>query len=176
MNKIELWKGDITKLEVDAIVNAANSSLLGGSGVDGAIHKAAGPQLYDECSTLNGCPAGKAKITGGYNLPAKHVIHTVGPIWKDGNSNEEKFLANCYKNSLILATRNNVKTIAIPNISTGAYGFPKKLAAEIAIREVTKFLLHDKTIEKVYFCVFDDENLEIYNDKIKDIDQDALND
>lgn len=167
--KIELIKGDITKLNVDAIVNAANSSLLGGAGVDGAIHKAAGPELLEECRALKGCPVGKAKITKGYNLPAKYIIHTVGPVWDGGESFEDKFLAGCYKNSLIVAIRNDVKKIAFPNISTGVYNFPKERAAKIAIKEVTKFLLHDKSIEKVIFCTFEDENYEIYKKQLDEI-------
>jgi len=162
--KIELIQEDITSQNVDAIVNAANTSLLGGGGVDGAIHHAAGKQLYEECKTLNGCPTGEAKITKGYNLPAKYVIHTVGPVWKGGNNNEETLLANCYKNSLNLAKQYNLKTIAFPNISTGVYHFPKELAAEIAIREVKLFLEQDNTLEKVLFVCFDKENFDIYSE------------
>lgn len=162
--KIELYKGDITALEVDAIVNAANRTLLGGGGVDGAIHAAAGDELYDECLKLNGCFVSEAKITKGYKLKAKHVIHTVGPVWKDGMHNETLHLENCYKNSLKLAVENKIKTIAFPNISTGIYHFPKQLAARIAIRVVTKFVNENKSIEKVVFAVFDEENYSIYQE------------
>jgi len=165
-NRIEIYRGDITKLAVDAIVNAANPSLLGGGGVDGAIHEAAGIELKNECRTLNGCETGEAKITGAYDLPCKYVIHTVGPIWMRGFNDEVRLLANCYKNSLRLAVLNNVKTIAFPNISTGVYRFPKQAAAEIAIREVSTFLENDNTIEKVKFVVFDETNLEIYQSLI----------
>ena len=163
MYKIELTKGDITKLKVDAIVNAANSSLLGGGGVDGAIHAAAGPGLLTECKTLGGCPAGEAKMTNGYNLLAKFVIHTVGPVWFGGSDNEETLLANCYKSSLTIAENTKLKTIAFPNISTGVYRFPKDLAAQIAIKEVKDFGKSSKRIQKVMFVCFDDENFNIYN-------------
>lgn len=162
MKLIEIIKGDITKLNVDAIVNAANTSLLGGGGVDGAIHRAAGPGLLEECRTLHGCPTGEAKITGGYKLPAKHVIHTVGPVWHGGNSGEPGKLASCYRRSLEVAVENGVKSIAFPNISTGVYGFPKKQAANIAIREVRNFLAGDSLLNRVIFCIFDDENYSIY--------------
>jgi len=160
--KIQLIKSDITSLVVDAIVNAANKSLLGGGGVDGAIHRVAGSELVAECRTLNGCETGEAKITKGYKLPAKHIIHTVGPVWRGGGNNEPQLLANCYTNSLYLAINNNCKTIAFPNISTGIYGFPKNEAAEIAIKEVKKFLISNESIEKILFVCFDDENYEIY--------------
>lgn len=163
MKKIELIQGNITQLKVDAIVNAANKSLLGGGGVDGAIHNAAGSDLLEECKLLNGCETGEAKITKGYNLPAKNVIHTVGPVWHEGIKNEVELLRNCYQNSLQLAIDNKIKTIAFPNISTGVYRFPKDLAAKIAIRTVEYFLKTTKKIKKVYFVCFDDENFNLYN-------------
>jgi O-acetyl-ADP-ribose deacetylase (regulator of RNase III) len=162
MNRIELFKGNITTLEVDAIVNAANTTLLGGGGVDGAIHRAAGAGLLAECRTLNGCATGDAKITKGYNLPAKYVIHTVGPVWYGGKSGEAEKLASCYRRSLEIAVANNLKTIAFPNISTGVYGYPKPEAAEIAFEEVTRFLFDHSEIDKVIFCVFDEENYQFY--------------
>ncbi len=162
MNIIELHKGDITILKVDAIVNAANNALLGGGGVDGAIHRAAGKDLLAECRTLNGCETGDAKITNGYNLPAKFVIHTVGPVYNSNRYNKEEKLANCYHKSLELAVENGAKTIAFPNISTGVYGYPKQEAAVIAIREVRKFLQNNSFIEQVIFCVFDNDNYNIY--------------
>lgn len=162
MAKIELIQDDITRLEVDAIVNAANKSLLGGGGVDGAIHRAAGSELLEECKTLNGCETGEAKITKGYHLPAKYVIHTVGPVWHGGNNRESDLLANCYENSLKLAVDNQIKTIAFPNISTGVYGFPKDKAAEIALKTVSNFLKQNNSIEKVYFVCFDNENYTLY--------------
>ena len=168
MGKIEIILGDITKLQVDAIVNAANTTLLGGGGVDGAIHRAAGPQLLAECRTLNGCNTGEAKITGGYNLPAKYVIHTVGPVWRGGNQREPELLESCYAQSLKLAVKNNLKTIAFPNISTGVYSFPKQSAATIAIESVVKFLNVHPELEKVIFCCFDRENFDIYN-SIKEV-------
>lgn len=161
--KIKLFKGDITTLKVDAIVNAANSSLLGGGGVDGAIHRAAGWELLEECRTLKGCNTGDAKITKGYKLPAKYVIHTVGPVWHNGKSGEPEKLASCYLKSLETAVENGIKTIAFPNISTGVYGYPKKEAAETAIQTVISFLEKNDEIEQVIFCVFDEENFKIYN-------------
>lgn len=166
---IKLHKGDITKMNVDAIVNAANSSLLGGGGVDGAIHRAAGPELLVECRKLNGCPTGEAKITNAYNLACKHVIHTVGPIWKGGNSNEANLLKSCYKNSLKLAEAYKLESIVFPNISTGVYGYPKKEAAKIAIETVIKKSLKLKHLKEITFCVFDDTNYEIYQKLLKDI-------
>lgn len=159
---IEVTEGDITKLKVDAIVNAANKSLLGGGGVDGAIHSAAGPLLLKECRTLGGCETGQAKITKGYNLPAKYVIHTVGPVWHDGNKNEDELLSNCYKNSLMLAVDHKLKSIAFPSISTGAYGFPFERAAKIAVKAVQNFLEENKMIGKVVFVCFGKDALEIY--------------
>jgi len=163
MGRIEIILGDITKLEVDAIVNAANRSLLGGGGVDGAIHRAAGPGLLKECQTLNGCDTGDAKITKGYNLLANYVIHTVGPVWYGGNQRESELLASSYKQCLNLAVVKNITTIAFPNISTGIYGFPKLEAAKIAIETVTGFLNKNVQLEKVFFCCFDEGNYTIYN-------------
>jgi O-acetyl-ADP-ribose deacetylase (regulator of RNase III) len=163
MKRIELIRGDITKVEADAIVNAANSSLLGGGGVDGAIHRAAGPALLEACRKLNGCSTGEAKITGGFNLKAKYVIHTVGPVWRGGQANEADLLEKCYTNSLQLAAQHSVKTIAFPNISTGVYGFPKDRAAEIALFSVKKWLVSHPEPERVLFVVFDELNAEIYN-------------
>jgi O-acetyl-ADP-ribose deacetylase (regulator of RNase III) len=160
--RVELVKGDITSLEVDAIVNAANSSLLGGGGVDGAIHKAAGPELYKECEGLKGCATGEAKITMGYGLKAKHVIHTVGPVWYGGYRDEHVTLAACYQASLSLAKKNKIKTIAFPGISTGVYGFPKDLAALIAVNESNRFLKKNAYPEKVIFVAYDDESYETY--------------
>lgn len=162
MAKIKLTKGDITRLKIDIIVNAANNSLLGGGGVDGAIHRAAGPGLLDECKRLNGCNTGEAKMTSGYNLLAKFIVHTVGPVWRGGNNNERELLASCYRNSLWIAENTKSKTIAFPNISTGVYNFPKDLAAEIAIKEVKEFFKNSKKIRKVYFVCFDEENYQIY--------------
>ena len=164
--KIEIAKGDITKLKVDAIVNAANTSLLGGGGVDGAIHRAAGPKLLEECRTLNGCPTGNAKITNGYNLPAKFVIHTVGPVWNGGKYNEERLLSDCYKNSLNLAAENNIKTIAFPAISTGVYHFPLERATEIAINVTKNFLNENISIEKVVFVCFDERTYQVYKNNL----------
>ncbi len=161
-NKIEIHKGDITKLEVDAIVNAANTSLLGGGGVDGAIHRAAGPELLEECNTLNSCPTGEAKITKGYNLPAKFIIHTVGPVWNGGKHNEDELLANCYRSSLKLAVENGMKTIAFPAISTGVYRFPLDRAANIAADQVKKFSKSDQSIEKEILVTFDARTYQAY--------------
>ena len=166
-SRIEVIKKDITKLKIDAIVNAANSRLLGGGGVDGAIHRAAGPELLEECKTLNGCPTGEAKVTEGYKLPAKYVIHTVGPVWKGGNNKEAVLLENCYRNSLLLAQTHNCDTIAFPNISTGIYGYPKQEAAEIAIRTVKDFLKTEKILTQIYFVCFDDINFSIYSEILR---------
>jgi O-acetyl-ADP-ribose deacetylase len=162
MDRIELVKGDITRVKVDAIVNAANSSLLGGGGVDGAIHRGAGPALLEFCKSLNGCNTGEAKISPGFNLPAKYIIHTVGPVWKGREYNEDFLLAVCYKNSLKLATDNNIRTIAFPSISTGVYKFPTERAAKIAIRETRNFLKVNFKINKVIFVCFDDGTYNIY--------------
>lgn len=159
--KIDVLQGDITKLDVDAIVNAANSSLLGGGGVDGAIHRAAGPELLAECRTLGGCPTGEARITSGYRLKARHVIHTVGPIFRGGSQGEAALLASCYKNSLKLAVENGLHSVAFPNISTGVYGYPKEEAAQIAVKTVQDFLATADSLH-VIFCCFDDENLRLY--------------
>jgi O-acetyl-ADP-ribose deacetylase (regulator of RNase III) len=159
-SRIKIVRGDITKLEVDAIVNAANSTLLGGGGVDGAIHRAAGPELLAECRTLRGCQPGKAKITLGHRLPARFVIHTVGPIWRGGKDGEAETLANCYRNSLRIAVENGIRTIAFPAISCGAYGYPIHEAAGIAVETTRGFLATDKNIENVIFVLFSND---LYN-------------
>ena len=160
--RIKIFEGDITMLEVDAIVNAANNSLLGGGGVDGAIHRAAGPQLLAECVTLDGCRTGEAKISGGYDLPSKHVIHTVGPVWDGGRADEDSLLADCYRNSLMVAEENGLKTVAFPAISAGVFGFPKERASRIAVREVRAFLDQDVGIEQVIFVCFSERDFDLY--------------
>ena len=167
--KIKVIKGDITKVEVDAIVNAANRDLLGGGGVDGAIHTAAGPELLKECRTLGGCAVGEAKITKGYNLPVKHIIHTVGPTYGQWNGAEDELLANCYLNSLKLAEAHGCKTIAFPNISTGVYRYPKDEAAEIATETVTDYLRDnpDTTIKEVIFVSFTENDYDLFKDQYK---------
>lgn len=169
MERTEIILGDITKIKADAIVNAANNSLLGGGGVDGAIHRAAGPELLEECRKLNGCETGQAKITKGYKLPAKYVIHTVGPIWRGGGRGEDDLLASCYRNSLRLAAENGIKTIAFPSISTGAYRFPVKRAARIAIMEIMKFLSEDKNVDKVMMVCFDKETMKAYVEALNEV-------
>jgi O-acetyl-ADP-ribose deacetylase len=160
--RLVIIQGDITKQAVDAIVNATNPSLLGGGGVDGCIHQAAGPRLLLECMTLGGCRTGEAKITKGYNLPAKWVIHTVGPVWHGGNRKEPELLANCYRNSLALAAEHGIKTIAFPSISTGIYGYPIEQACRIAISETTAFLNKNPMPENVTFCCFSQKDKDIY--------------
>ncbi len=168
--EIEILKGDITKIRVDAIVNAANTSLLGGAGVDGAIHRAAGPGLLEECKGLHGCETGEAKMTGGYGLFAGYVIHTVGPVYGSGRSNEGELLASCYRNSLELAKTHCLKTIAFPSISTGAYRFPIERAAPIALRTLQSFLdKHPRSLEKVVFVLFSEGDLKIYEKLYKEI-------
>ncbi|WP_415895988.1 O-acetyl-ADP-ribose deacetylase [Neptuniibacter sp. PT34_22] len=162
--KISFVQNDITQLDVDAIVNAANNSLLGGGGVDGAIHTAAGPDLLAECRTLNGCDTGKAEITQGYRLPAQHVIHTVGPVWRGGDHGESAQLEACYRNSMALANENHIKTIAFPAISCGVYGYPLEQAAEIALLTVKSELKKETSVEEVVFCLFSDELLSVYQE------------
>lgn len=159
---IQLIKDDITLQQVDAIVNAANKSLLGGGGVDGAIHRAAGPALLEACRKLNGCETGQAKITEGFRLPARYVIHTVGPVWRGGRQGEGELLRSCYLTSLKLAAGQGLTSIAFPNISTGVYGFPKQQAAEIALEAVLSFNINPGSVEEVFFVVFDEENEAIY--------------
>ena len=163
IKKIEVKQGDITKLKVDAIVNAANKSLLGGGGVDGAIHRAAGPDLLAECKTVGGCPTGEARITGGYNLFAKYVIHTVGPVYS-GKSQDRRLLAQCYLNSLKLGNDYNIKSVAFPAISCGVYGYPIKEACQVAVDTTCGFLEKNRSIEKVIFILFSAENINVYED------------
>jgi O-acetyl-ADP-ribose deacetylase (regulator of RNase III) len=161
-DKIEIIRGDITNLDVDAIVNAANTTLLGGGGVDGAIHRAAGPQLLAECRTIGGCRPGEAKLTRGYHLPARFVIHTVGPVWRGGEHHEPETLENCYRNSLQLAVENEIKTIAFPAISCGAYGYPIPDAAQVALKTARDFLATDLSVDKVTFVVWDEHIYDAY--------------
>jgi O-acetyl-ADP-ribose deacetylase (regulator of RNase III) len=164
--RVEIVQGDITTLQVDAIVNAANESLLGGGGVDGAIHRTAGPELLEECRTLNGCKTGEAKITKGYRLPAKWVIHTVGPVWHGGHHKEDELLASCYRNSLILTEKHYIRTIAFPCISTGVYRFPSDRAAGIALREIKNFLDGNQMVEKVLTVCFGKTDFQIYQQAV----------
>ena len=161
--EIEIIQGDITKQKVDAIVNAANTSLLGGGGVDGAIHRAAGPELLEYNKKLGGCPTGEVKLAPGFNLPSKFVIHTVGPVWNGGERNEDNLLANCYKNSISLAVENKFKSMAFPSISTGVYRFPLERAANIALTETKKFLDKNDELEKIVFVCFDERTKDVYN-------------
>lgn len=169
--KWEVYKGDITKLEVGAIVNAANKSLLGGGGVDGAIHRAAGPELKEACKKLNGAETGEAKITKGFDLPAEHVIHTVGPVYRDGKHGESEKLKECYKNSVAVAKENEIKAIAFPAISTGIYGYPLEEASEIAMQTVVEMTKDDAAIERVVFVAFDDETENVLNETLKKVTQ-----
>jgi len=167
--RIRIHTGDITKLDVDAIVNAANSSLLGGGGVDGAIHRAAGPELEFECRMLNGCKVGEAKLTKGYRLPARTIIHTVGPVWQGGSKGEAELLASCYRRSLEIARGHDCRTVAFPAISTGIYRYPKDEAAEIAIGTASNFLQQNTLPETVVFCCFDEQTAELYRQAVADV-------
>lgn len=169
LDKVEIIQGDITQLEVEAIVNAANKTLLGGGGVDGAIHRAAGPQLLEECRGLGGCPTGEARITKGYNLPAKYVIHTVGPIWHGGDRNESNLLASCYRNSLQLAVDHKLWSMAFPSISTGVYRFPVAQASRIALRVILDFLATEELSPRVVIACFSEQDLEIYRQVYKEL-------
>ena len=162
MTVLRALQANIVTLSVDAIVNAANSSLLGGGGVDGAIHRAAGPQLLEECRKLGGCKVGDAKITKGYKLPARFVIHTVGPVWRGGENSEPELLASCYRNSMAIAVKNIIKSIAFPSISTGVYGYPIELAARVAVKTIRNAIGQPSKIEEVIFCCFSQKDLEVY--------------
>src|SRR3954452_9431951 len=168
---IETIEADITTLAVDAIVNAANESLLGGGGVDGAIHRAAGPKLLEESKKIGGCPTGEARLTKGYNLPAKYVIHTVGPVWQGGGHNEDDLLAACYRHSMSLALRTKIRSIAFPAISTGAYGFPMDRAARIAAEEVIRFLRTYPEFDRVIFCCFHEPDAEVYAEAVRTVNE-----
>ena len=168
-DRLSVVEGDITVQQVDVIVNAANSTLLGGGGVDGAIHRKAGPELLAECRTLNGCPTGEAKITKGYKLPAKWVIHTVGPVWRDGQYGEDELLASCYRSCFALVEQHRLRSIAFPSISTGAYGFPMDRAARIAVAESARFLERNQSLEKVRLVCFGTNAFEIYAKAVKEL-------
>jgi O-acetyl-ADP-ribose deacetylase len=167
--RIDIVEGDITRLDVDAIVNAANESLLGGGGVDGAIHRAAGPDLLKECRTLGGCETGSAKITHGYRLPAKHVIHAVGPVWHGGGSNEDALLAACYSTSLNIAADNHLTSIAFPAISTGIYAFPADRAARIAVQTVASELKNPRSLTRAVFCCFSEQSAQCHVDAVQEL-------
>lgn len=168
-NRVDIVQGDITRQKVDAIVNAANNSLLGGGGVDGAIHRAAGPELLEECRKLNGCPTGEAKITEGYRLPARWIIHTVGPVWHGGNRGEAQLLASCYRNSLKVSQQRPIHSIAFPSISTGIYGYPIESACQIALKEIKHFLEGNSSVRKVMVVCFDKHTYRCYQDAAKAI-------
>lgn len=168
-DRMKVWQGNIVTLEVDAIVNAANSSLLGGGGVDGAIHRAAGPELVAECRMLHGCKTGQAKITRGHRLPARHIIHTVGPVWRGGSNGEPELLAACYRNSLLLARDHEIEAIAFPGISTGIYSYPVELAAEVAVQTTAEFLALNEPPTTVIFCTFDDHATAVMRDALSQL-------
>lgn len=174
-SRIQILEDDITRQQVDAIVNAANNSLLGGGGVDGAIHRAAGPGLLEECRKLKGCATGHAKITAGYRLAARHVIHTVGPVWRGGNHGEDQLLAECYRNALMLTQEHGIQSIAFPSISTGAYGFPVDRAARIALREIRHFLENNLVLEEVRIVCFDMRTFDSYMSALQETETDPQN-
>jgi O-acetyl-ADP-ribose deacetylase (regulator of RNase III) len=169
LEKVEIIQGDITRLEVEAIVNAANETLLGGGGVDGAIHRAAGPGLLESCRELGGCPTGESRLTRGYNLPARYVIHTVGPVWHGGEKNENNLLASCYRNSLQLAVDNKLRSIAFPSISTGVYRFPIAQASRIALRVILDFIATEDASPRVVITCFSEQDLEIYRQAYQEL-------